>query len=326
MCPWKNYTLQCHYEGWRGHAGGAATQVARLRRRGDVAISFFYGGEIAEFILSAREGPRNDNFFKRFLGQYTQRRRHGIVMRLNEILRDIKIQHTVFAMPFAFMSAFIAADGWPGWELFAWIALAMFFARSAAMAFNRLVDADFDRLNPRTKNRALPAGLAAKSDYALFTVLCGAGFVGVCWMINPLAFRLSFPALLIVFFYSYTKRFTAYSHFFLGLALALAPVGAWVAVKEEIALAAAMLGAAVVFWLAGLDTIYACQDVGADRRLRLNSIPSRFGVARALKLAAAFHGVMIALLLTLPALAPLSWVYVGGVLFTAAMLENALKG
>jgi len=239
---------------------------------------------------------------------------------LSAILEDIKIQHTLFALPFAIMSAFIAAHGWPGWRLFGLILVAMFFVRSAAMAFNRLVDARYDMENPRTRGRALPAGKATAPQYAIFVVVCSIGFLFTCWMINQLALYLSFPALIIVFFYSFTKRFTAYSHFFLGLALALAPVGAWVAVRQEISPVALTLGAAVVFWLAGLDTIYSCQDRDYDVRKGLNSIPGKFGVAFALRLSAIFHGVMVVLLIVAAWVASLSWIYMAGVAFTGAML------
>lgn len=239
---------------------------------------------------------------------------------LTAIFQDIKIQHTVFALPFALMSAFIAADGWPGWALFGWIILGMFFARSAAMSFNRLADARYDAENPRTQGRAIPAGKATRADYALFTAACSAGFVFVCWMINDLAFALSVPALLIVFFYSLTKRFSSYSHFFLGLGLALAPIGAWVAVREEISVASLALGAAVIFWLAGLDTIYSCQDVDYDSGRGLYSIPKKYGVPGALRLSSAFHAVMVVFLLAVAAVAGLSWIYLAGVGFTAAML------
>ena len=180
-------------------------------------------------------------------------------------MSDIKIAHTVFALPFAVMSAFIAANGWPGFSALGLIAIAMVFARSAAMAFNRLVDERFDKQNPRTENRALPAGRANRTQYIVFIVGASIGFIITCAFINPLALKLSPVALLVVFFYSYTKRFTAYSHFFLGVALSLAPIGAWVAIKEEVSLISVTLGLAVVFWLAGLDTIYSCQDTVFDK-------------------------------------------------------------
>lgn len=239
---------------------------------------------------------------------------------LVSILGDIKIQHTVFALPFAIMSAFMAADGAPGFRDLGLILAAMVFARSAAMAFNRLADARFDSENPRTKNRALPSGRVTRARYGVFTILSSAGFVAVCAMMNRLALYLSPVALFIVFFYSYTKRFTAYSHFFLGLALSLAPIGAWVAIREELAVEPVMLGAAVVFWLAGLDTIYSCQDIEFDRERGLFSIPQRFGLGKALMLSAAFHAVMVSILLALAAVSGLSWIYIAGVLFTAVLL------
>jgi 4-hydroxybenzoate polyprenyltransferase len=236
------------------------------------------------------------------------------------ILDDIKIQHTVFAMPFAVMSAFIAASGMPPLGVLGLIVVAMVFARSAAMAFNRLVDASFDEKNPRTKGRAIPAGTASRGHYVFFIVASSAAFILVCSQINRLSLILSPVALLIVFFYSYTKRFTAYSHFFLGLALSLAPLGAWIAVKEEISAASLVLAGAVVFWLAGLDAIYSLQDMEFDRAHELNSIPQKFGVRRALILSAVFHCAMVALLFTLLFISPLSWIYGVGASLTAGLL------
>lgn len=236
------------------------------------------------------------------------------------ILDDIKIQHTVFAMPFAVMSAFIAASGMPPLGVLALIIVAMVFARSAAMAFNRLVDASFDEKNPRTKKRAIPAGMASRGHYIFFIIASSAAFILVCSQINRLSLILSPVALLIVFFYSYTKRFTAYSHFFLGLALSLAPLGAWIAVKEEVSAASLVLGGAVVFWLAGLDAIYSLQDVEFDKAHGLNSIPQKFGVRRALILSAVFHSAMVALLFTLLFISSLSWIYGVGVFLTADLL------
>ncbi|MCH7501502.1 MAG: UbiA family prenyltransferase, partial [Nitrospinae bacterium] len=171
-----------------------------------------------------------------------------MLAKLKIIFSDIKIQHTVFALPFAVMSAFLAAEGLPEWKTLGWILVAMFGARNAAMAFNRMVDAKLDANNPRTSNRALPAGKLTLTQYAVFLVLSSALLIGASYMLNPLAFYLSPVALAIVFFYSITKRFTVWSHVYLGFALACAPVGAWVAVKEEISLVSLILGAAVVFW------------------------------------------------------------------------------
>ncbi len=244
-----------------------------------------------------------------------------MVKDLGFILKDIKVEHTLFAMPFAVMGAFIAAGGMPAPRLLGLILAAMVLARSAAMAFNRLSDARFDSSNPRTQNRPLAAGRARRAAYIVFTVVMSALFAATCRFINPLAFYLSPAALAVVFFYSFTKRFTPYSHLFLGIALALAPVGAWIAVTAAVAAPPLLLGAAVVFWLLGLDIIYSCQDVDHDRALGLFSIPSRFGVARGLRLAAMAHAVMILFLVALWYVAgTLGWIYLAGVVCTAALL------
>ncbi len=241
--------------------------------------------------------------------------------KLKIILSDIKIQHTVFALPFAVMSAFLAAEGVPEIEKMIWIVVCMFGARSSAMAFNRIVDARFDSKNPRTRNRALPAGKVSAGSYWVFLVVSSALFVFSAWMLNTLAFYLSPLALAIVFFYSLTKRFTAFSHFWLGLAISVAPVGAWVAIREEISFTSLLLGAAVVFWLIGFDILYACMDVDADRENRLNSIPQRFGIETALKMAFASHGVMVVFLLVLwePTVL-LGWFYLLGVALVTGLL------
>ncbi len=228
----------------------------------------------------------------------------------------------MFALPFAIMSAFLAAGGIPDWNLLGWIVVAMFGARSSAMAFNRIVDASFDKANPRTSNRALPAGKVGMQTYWIFLIVCSALFVFASAMLNDLAFMLSPVALLIVFFYSLTKRFTSFSHVFLGFALSVAPVGAWVAIREEISLVSLVLGAAVVFWLTGFDIIYSCMDVQFDLKNKVYSVPKKFGIDRALKFAWMSHVLMIFFLLVLPGLAPIlgglyffGIVCVGGLLF-----------
>ncbi|MEC9423458.1 MAG: UbiA-like polyprenyltransferase [Nitrospinota bacterium] len=215
------------------------------------------------------------------------------------IFADIKIQHTIFALPFAIMSAFIAAKGLPQTEKIIWIIVCMVGARSAAMAFNRVLDARFDARNPRTQDRALPAGRVDIRSYWLFLIVSSAIFIFAANMLNSLAFYLSPVALLIVFFYSFTKRFTAYSHFWLGLAIAISPVGAWVAIREEISFSSLILGAAVIFWLVGFDILYSCMDVEFDRSSGLKSIPQKFGIENALRIAFVSHGVMILFLLGL---------------------------
>ena len=241
--------------------------------------------------------------------------------KLAIIFSDIKIQHTVFALPFAVMSAFLSAGGLPETEKLLWIIICMVGARSAAMAFNRIVDARFDKENPRTQDRALPSGKINVGNYAVFLVASSALFVFSAWMLNSLAFYLSPLALAIVFFYSLTKRFTAFSHFWLGLAISIAPVGAWVAIREEISFTSLLLGAAVIFWLIGFDILYACMDIEADRANRLHSIPERFGIETALKMAFASHAVMVVFLLVLLELTVLlGWVYLAGVALVAGLL------
>ena len=241
--------------------------------------------------------------------------------KLAIIFSDIKIQHTVFALPFAVMSAFLAAEGFPETEKLVWIIVCMVGARSAAMAFNRIVDARFDKENPRTQDRALPSGKINAGNYAVFLIASSALFVFAAWMLNSLAFYLSPVALAIVFFYSLTKRFTAFSHFWLGLAISIAPVGAWVAIREEISFTSLLLGAAVICWLIGFDILYACLDIETDRANRLHSIPERFGIETALKMAFASHAVMVVFLLVL--LEPtvlLGWVYLAGVALVTGLL------
>lgn len=241
--------------------------------------------------------------------------------KLSIILSDIKIEHTVFALPFALMSAFLAAGGLPEMEKLVWILVCMVGARSAAMAFNRIVDARYDAMNPRTRERAIPSGQVSVSSYWAFLILSSVLFIFSAWMLNKLAFYLSPVALTIVFFYSLTKRFTAFSHFWLGLAISIAPVGAWVAIREEISFISLLLGGAVIFWLIGFDILYSCMDVEADRANRLHSIPERFGVERALKLALASHVLMMLfLLLLLEPSVLLGPLYLAGVLLVACLL------
>ena len=211
----------------------------------------------------------------------------------------VKIEHTVFALPFAFLGAFLAARGFPRPGQIGWILLAMVGARSAAMAFNRLADLPFDARNPRTAGRALPRGEVTRGFVILFTVVSSSALVFAAAMLNPLAFKLSPLALAIIFFYSFTKRFTWLSHLFLGSALACAPVGAWIAVRGDMAAAPFICGLAVALWIAGTDIIYACQDVDFDRAVALHSIPKRFGVAAALWISCLLHLVMVMLLVWL---------------------------
>jgi 4-hydroxybenzoate polyprenyltransferase len=236
------------------------------------------------------------------------------------IFEDIKLAHTVFAMPFALMGAVLAADGLPGlWELL-WIVVAMVGARSAAMAFNRLADTAFDATHERTSGRPLPSGRARPGQYVAFIAASIALFELACLMLNRLALALSPVALVIVFGYSYSKRFTRWSHLWLGVALACAPVGAWIAIRGDVALPPVILAVAVAFWVAGFDTLYSCQDVEHDKTLGLHSLPKSLGVAGALQAARIFHVLMVVALLGLLFAANLGWVYFLGVLVAVGLL------
>lgn len=211
----------------------------------------------------------------------------------------VKISHTVFALPFALASMAIAARenrGWPGWKLFGLIVAAMFLARTCAMTFNRIVDRKYDALNPRTARRHLPAGEISLFSAWLLWSLSAVGFIGVSALINPLCLYLSPVALFVVCFYSITKRFTDYTHVFLGIALALAPLGAWVAVQGSFSWQPIYLAIAVVFWLIGFDIIYAIQDYDFDRKNRLHSLVVAWGPKNALMGAFLAHMIMWILL------------------------------
>ena len=238
------------------------------------------------------------------------------------ILEMIKIEHTVFMLPFALMSATIAArHDWARlWHALPWILLAMVGARSAAMAFNRLVDREYDAKNPRTAARALPAGLLSVPQVVVFTVIASLLLVLAAYELNPLAFALSPVALALALGYSYTKRFTSFSHFFLGLALSVAPVGAWIAVTGRIEPPALWLGAAVVCWLFGFDILYALQDVEFDRANGLHSMPARLGKAGALAVSRLAHVVMIGLLTMVGVSAHLGVVYFVAVALVAGLI------
>jgi 4-hydroxybenzoate polyprenyltransferase len=239
--------------------------------------------------------------------------------------RMIRFSHSVFALPFALTAAALAAReaGASAGQLarqLAWIVVAMVSARSAAMGFNRLVDHAIDARNPRTAMRELPRGVVSRGEAWVFVAASAACLVLAAAMLNPLCLALSPVALAIVFGYSYTKRFTPASHLVLGLSLAIAPVGAWLAIRGRFELPPLVLGLAVLLWVAGFDTLYACQDVEFDRREGLRSLPASLGVERALVAARAMHVGTVALLLLLFRLVPLHPVYLAGVAAVAAIL------
>jgi 4-hydroxybenzoate polyprenyltransferase len=249
-----------------------------------------------------------------------------VLKKIRIILEMIKFEHTIFALPFAFTGAVLAANGIPPWRTVFWITVAMFGARSAAMGFNRWADRHIDAKNPRTKNRALPLGLVTPAQVIVFTAASSALLLFSARMLNPLVFYLSPAALAIVFFYSYTKRFTFLSHVFLGLAISLSPIGAWIAVTGTLEPPALVLGGAVLCWLLGFDVLYALQDREFDRTAGLHSIPQRFGVRRSLWISRAAHTVTMAALIRLGLLLSLGWFYWGGVLvaFCLVVYEHAL--
>jgi 4-hydroxybenzoate polyprenyltransferase len=240
----------------------------------------------------------------------------------------IKFEHTIFALPFAFLGAFLASRGLPDWRTSIWILVAMIGARSAAMAFNRLVDRKYDALNPRTSNRALPKGLVTPGFVAIFIIFSICLFLFSAWMLNPLSFYLSPIALLIILGYSYTKRYTSLAHLFLGLSLAIAPVGGWVAVAGSIGIEPFILAVAVLFWVGGFDIIYSCSDTGFDKNANLFSIPVRFGIQKALRFSAMFHVMMIVALIALvifSRLSILSWIAVLVVMVTLLYEHSLVK-
>jgi len=247
-----------------------------------------------------------------------------MLRRLWIILEMIKIEHTVFALPFALCAALVAARslpaGFPSWAQLGWILLAMVGARSSAMTFNRLVDQEIDLHNPRTATRALPAGVITRGQAWIFTLVTTALFVLASGMLNRLALLLSPLALLIIWGYSYTKRFMTWSHVVLGVALGIAPSAAWIAITGTLALPALVLSAAVVCWTAGFDIIYACQDIAFDRESGLYSLPATFGVPRALVISSLLHAMAFTLLVVFGWLAALRFGYGLSLLPVAALL------
>lgn len=260
-----------------------------------------------------------------------------MLTRLRQILEMIRFSHTLFALPFALLAAVMAwttttADGQSvpfRWQHLLGILICMVGARSAAMAFNRLADRRIDAQNPRTMSRHLPAGTLSVASVVLFTIASSAVFIAgtLLFLPNRLPLYLAVPVLLFLLGYSLTKRFTSLAHFWLGAALMLAPVSAWIALRGQILilqpmdiLPAVLLGAAVLSWVAGFDIIYACQDADFDRGAKLRSVPAAVGTAAALRIAAACHLVTLLLLAVLPLACPLGWIYLTGVAAVAALL------
>ncbi|MFZ0980250.1 MAG: UbiA-like polyprenyltransferase [Candidatus Acidiferrales bacterium] len=243
--------------------------------------------------------------------------------RIRTVLEMIKFEHSVFALPFAMVGALLAAragGGRPTWRQILWIVVAMVGARAAAMTMNRIADVEYDRRNPRTAKRALPAGELSLGFAWAFTALASAVLVIAAWQLNRLALELSPVALAILFFYSYTKRFTSWSHFVLGFCLGISPAAAWIAIRGSLDARMLILCAAVTLWVGGFDVLYACQDVEFDRAAGLHSIPKKLGIAKALVFARAMHVVMVALLAWLAWSFHLAWPAWAGIAVVATLL------
>ena len=244
-----------------------------------------------------------------------------ILKDIRTTLEMIKIEHTLFALPFAFLGAVLAARGVPSVRQIIWIAVAMVGARSTAMAFNRIADRDIDARNPRTRMRAIPAGALSVGFVWAFTIISAAVFLFAAAMLNRLALLLAPVALASIMLYSYSKRWTLLSHLVLGWCLAIAPTGAWIAVRGAIdSPIPLLLSAVVMLWTAGFDVLYACQDFDFDRREGLHSIPARFGIAQSLWISRTLHAAAFATLVALYFLTNLGIVAIIGVIATGALL------
>jgi 4-hydroxybenzoate polyprenyltransferase len=246
--------------------------------------------------------------------------------RIRTVLEMIKFEHSVFALPFALTGALLAAryavapSGWPTPRQVLWIIVAMVGARSAAMTMNRIADLHYDRLNPRTASRPLVTGRLSLQFAWAFALVSSAVLVIAAWQLNPLALKLSPVALAVLFLYSYTKRFTTWSHLVLGFCLGMSPAAAWIAVSGALDPRMLILCAAVTLWVAGFDVLYACQDIEFDKQVGLYSIPKRFGVAGALGIARTMHAMMVALLGWLAWSFHLPWPAWAGIAVVALLL------
>lgn len=243
-----------------------------------------------------------------------------VLHHLRVTLEMIKWEHSIFVLPFALCGAMLAANGMPSGHLLVWIVVAMVTARSAAMAFNRLADASIDAANPRTRTRALPSGMLTPTFTVVFVLTSCAIFVVAAFQLNHLAFMLSPVALAVILLYSYTKRFTRWSHLVLGFAMGIAPSAAWIAVRGSLDPRILLLTAAVTFWGAGFDILYSCQDYEFDRHAGLHSIPRYFGVSQSLWISRLFHVIMLLFLVGLSMAFGLGRLTAAGVLVVALLL------
>jgi 4-hydroxybenzoate polyprenyltransferase len=247
-------------------------------------------------------------------------KRANVFERIKVFLEMIKFSHTLFALPFALTGALLAAMGVPTVGQIFWILLAMVGARTAAMGLNRLIDAEIDARNPRTATRAIPAGLLSKGNVALFITISLLLLLYAAYRLNPLCMKLAPVAIFFLLLYSYCKRFTALAHVVLGICLAAAPIGAWIAIKGEVSLPPLLLGAAVMFWVAGFDILYALQDLEFDKQAGLHSIPVKLGVTASLWLARIFSMIMIAFLIWLCVVESLGIAFICGIAAVTLLL------
>lgn len=250
----------------------------------------------------------------------------GILQKVRHVGEMVKFSHSIFALPFALTSMLVAAHGLPSARVFLLIVAAMITGRNAGMAFNRYLDANIDGRNPRTRSRHIPAGIISRRFALGFSAVNSVLFILICFGINTLTFLLSFPALILLFFYSATKRWTYLSHLVLGLALGISPLGAWIAVHGDVALPPIVLAMAVLFWVAGFDILYATQDHDFDRQEGLHSLVVRFGIARSLTLSRISHVASFVFLLAFGVASHLRWPYFGvlGLIALLFLYEHSL--
>ena len=255
---------------------------------------------------------------------YYNRKGTGMIKAVGDYLKLIKFSHSIFALPFALITMVIALQSYPYdktiWVKIVLIVVAMVSARSGAMGFNRLVDIKWDRENPRTASRPSVTGVVGIGQMIVMILISFGILIYTSWRLNPLAFKLSPVAIFLVCFYSYTKRFTAFAHLFLGLAIGSAPIASWIAITGEISVVSLCFGLSVLTWISGFDIIYALQDIDYDRRVQLHSIPVKFGVTGSIYIARLLHIVTIILWFTVPIFSELNLVYYTGALISSCLL------
>ncbi|MEF3168562.1 MAG: putative 4-hydroxybenzoate polyprenyltransferase [Deltaproteobacteria bacterium] len=244
----------------------------------------------------------------------------GLFAKTRILLDMIKFEHTVFALPFAYLGAFLAAKGPPDLRTSLLILLAMAGARTAAMGFNRIVDVPYDARNPRTCGRAIPTGKVRMGEAWTMVILASVAFFLAAFLLNRMAFFLSPFVLAVTLFYSYTKRFSSLCHLFLGLAIGISPTAGWIAVCGDVGLLPLVVSSGVIFWVAGFDILYSCLDLEFDRSCGLFSIPARYGLKKAFRISALFHAIAFILFAAAGFMAQLGWIYAAGLAVTLVLL------